>query len=252
MKIECPSCGFSKEVDNSKFPVGKSARLNCPKCKESFAVENKPKVKAFAAPVDNFSVAVEQEPVVKQPEVKTPDMKACLYCGENILATAIKCKHCGEMLTADKVVIGHKEKTDALAFIILGIPLISTLLCWFWVGNMSLFQGPGGSLNLLIIGTIVITAGLAAVESNTLGMGVANDLNKKGKKNPGSVQWFFFISLLWIVGYPYYLFHRKNYGVKNLCVGGIAVAVVFLASAYIMGEMINSQLADIRGNFSRY
>jgi hypothetical protein len=181
----------------------------------------------------------------------TATIKACPFCAEDIINTAIKCKHCGEMLDG-RAMAPAKEKTDALAFIILGIPLISTLLCWFWVGNMALIQGPGSMLNLLMIGTIVLTAGLAAFEANTLGMGAANDLNKKGKKNPGSVQWFFFIALLWIVGYPYYLFHRKNYGVKNLAIGGVVVAIIFTASIYIMGDIINGQIASIRSSFGRY
>lgn len=37
MKIQCPSCGFCSDVDDSKIPiVGKTAR--CPKCKASFVV----------------------------------------------------------------------------------------------------------------------------------------------------------------------------------------------------------------------
>jgi hypothetical protein len=29
------------------------------------------------------------------------DTKKCQFCGEDVLAVAVKCKHCGEMLTAE-------------------------------------------------------------------------------------------------------------------------------------------------------
>lgn len=40
------------------------------------------------------------------------EMKQCPYCGEDILATAIKCKHCGEWLVESMVNEKQNEKAD--------------------------------------------------------------------------------------------------------------------------------------------
>ena len=51
-----------------------------------------------------------EEPVVKEkPASKEPETKNCPYCGEEIMAAAKKCKHCGEWVTPREEI----EKTTA-------------------------------------------------------------------------------------------------------------------------------------------
>ena len=46
-----------------------------------------------------------------EPEGKPREVKACPYCGEEILAVAVKCKHCGEFL--NKVPAGQAAPDPA-------------------------------------------------------------------------------------------------------------------------------------------
>lgn len=72
---------------------------------------------------------------------------------------------------------------------------------------------------------------------------------KKGTYNPTA--WFFIITLLWIIGYPVYLFTRKHYGLINLSVGGTLLALILVASWVIMNSAIEEKKAQIMGNFEQ-
>jgi hypothetical protein len=71
--------------------------------------------------------------------VSNDDVKPCPLCGESILAVAIKCKHCGSMLSGDAPAgqVGPQATTtepdETLGFAMVGIPVFGTLLVWFWV-----------------------------------------------------------------------------------------------------------------------
>ncbi|MCW8894038.1 MAG: zinc-ribbon domain-containing protein [Deltaproteobacteria bacterium] len=41
MQLTCPRCGFSKQIDQEKFPEA-ATRANCPRCKNSFSLQQKP------------------------------------------------------------------------------------------------------------------------------------------------------------------------------------------------------------------
>jgi hypothetical protein len=45
----------------------------------------------------------------------TPATKRCVYCGEEILAVALKCKHCGEILDPALRAAEEAKRTAALA-----------------------------------------------------------------------------------------------------------------------------------------
>jgi hypothetical protein len=174
------------------------------------------------------------------------ETKKCPFCGEEILAVAIKCKHCGSDLS-EKPAAEAEAKSDAsdnIGYILLLIPVIAILLMWLWVYNMTLLENPGSKLNIIGIGTILITAILAAYEANELGFGKATDEGKKTESGP--VLYFLVVLLFWIIGYPLYLYQRSKKGKKNFLVGGILIAIVFAISYFLMANAINELIGKIR------
>ena len=176
----------------------------------------------------------------------TDETKKCSECGETILAVAKRCKHCQADLTGARVqaVPAVSGSGFDIGAAMLAIPVVGTLLAWFWIGNMNLLQSPGDSLALVVVAVICGTAILAVVEASKVG---AVSDKKSGTYSP--VQWFFIIALLWIVGYPAYLLKRRNYGLKNYLWAGVAVMVVFLASALTIQSSINDSVNEIRALF---
>jgi len=136
--------------------------------------------------------------------------------------------------------IKREKQGDALGYIILLIPFVSAFLMYFWVGNMRLIQNPASTLHLLALGTILLTAILAAVEASQLGFG------KGTKKESSPVAIFLGTLLLWIFIYPYYLYARSKKGMKNLIVGGIIVALIFAGVYGLLLNAINTQVNEIR------
>ncbi len=74
MKFECPEC--SQHIEISEDLLGET--VECPSCNASIQL-------TFEAPAESL-------------EQKEKATKDCPYCGEEILAKARKCKHCGEIL----------------------------------------------------------------------------------------------------------------------------------------------------------
>lgn len=171
------------------------------------------------------------------------ETKHCPFCGEEILAIAKKCKHCGSSLDGNASTL-TKPAADYGAFL-LAIPIIATMLIWFWVSGMTLFQSPGSTLTLIMLATILGTASVATMEAGKIGMKTDRE---KGTYSPTA--WFFIITLIWIVGYPIYLFKRKHYGLANKFIAGILVALVFLGSWASMNSAIENQQAKIKAEFT--
>jgi len=177
----------------------------------------------------------------------TPITKPCPMCGEQILPTAKKCKHCGEILDASLRAAAKPkpETSDALGIVIMLLPLAAAALMWFWISSMNLLQNPSSTLAGIVIVTILITSALMAVEASQLGMGGKRD----GKATTGPAGWFLCGLLLWIVALPAYLYSRSKFGVKNYVVGGLVSALVFCGVAYGLSSAIEQQKSEVRRNF---
>ena len=175
------------------------------------------------------------------------EMKRCQFCGEEILAIAKKCKHCGSNL--EEVVPSEATVSKPAAdygMFLLAIPVIATMLIWFWVSGMNLLQSPGDTMALIMLATVLGTAIVAAMEASKVGMKTDRS---KGTYSPTA--WFFVITLLWIIGYPVYLFKRKHYGLANRLILGILVALIFVGSWGAMNSAIEAKKAEIRANIQQ-
>ena len=148
------------------------------------------------------------------------ETKRCDFCGEEILAIAKKCKHCGSDLE-------KKPATDYGMFL-LGIPVFATLLLWYGVSDMNLPQSQA-EMGLIAIATTLGTAIVAAMESSKAEKAFAG---KRGSYSPRG--WFVLITFLWIVAYPLYLFSRKHYGLANRLAFGIIVALIYIGTLVMM------------------
>lgn len=175
------------------------------------------------------------------------EMKRCPFCGEEILAIAKKCKHCGSALEGST----STETATSLpaadyGMFLLAIPVGATMLIWFWVSGMNLLQSPGNTLSLLGWATVFGTAIVAAMEASKVGM---KSDRKEGTSSPTT--WFFMIALLWIIGYPMYLYKRKHFGLANRLVAGILIALIFVGSWSVMSSAIEAKKAEVRGNLEQ-
>ena len=82
--------------------------FSCPHCKQSLDIPEEMLGQAVACPACNGSIQLPEPeprpapaPPPPEPEPRLPqkpETKDCPYCGEDILAKARKCKHCGEFL----------------------------------------------------------------------------------------------------------------------------------------------------------
>lgn len=169
-------------------------------------------------------------------------MKRCPFCAEQILADAKKCKHCGSQLGEGDTIMVAKAPIANYGLFLLMCPAAATAMIWFWVAQMNMLQSPDSAMAFIFGGVIVLTALVAAMEADKVGM--TSD-RKKGTYGP--ISWFFIIVFLWLVGYPAYLYKRRHYGLQNLLTGGIAVAVIFLGSWALMTFAIEDKKAEIRG-----
>jgi predicted RNA-binding Zn-ribbon protein involved in translation (DUF1610 family) len=163
----------------------------------------------------------------------------CPYCGEEILAIAIKCKHCGSELapasTPPKVIADY-------GLFLLVVPVVFSMLIYIWVGSMNLLQSPESTLFGLLVANETITALIAAMEASKLGMG--SGVVKKDDHSP--VYWFFMIVLLWPIAYPWYLKRRASYGLQNRLTAGVLIVLLFLGSFVFMDTAITQQKAAIQ------
>lgn len=150
------------------------------------------------------------------------ETKQCPFCCEEILEDATKCKYCSSDLREPKDKVG-----ETFGNIMLAIPFVVSIIGLNLISDINISQNPFLKIRILIHITTLTTAIFAALEAKKIGIGSNKFQFNKGKKESGPVAWFVFISLLWIIGYPAYLYHRSKYGLKNRLAEGILTTIIY-------------------------
>ncbi len=103
MLYTCPKCNQSFNLPLKE--VNEARSFTCPHCQAHFDFGElsqsqehpyEEPEEEITATIDTSANLAEQESGGGTPQKKT---KACPFCGEEILETALKCKHCGELLS---------------------------------------------------------------------------------------------------------------------------------------------------------
>lgn len=162
----------------------------------------------------------------------------CHDCGKDVSTEAKQCPNCGA-----PVRISDVEGVETLGVVMLILPICSSFLIWFWIGQMPLLQGPGSKLNFLCVLTVIGTAILATIEGNKIGIGKPLD---SGKKINTPLEWFILILVFWVIAYPAYFWARSKYGLKNQLLGGILITALFIWSSVSVGLAINQQVQKVQ------
>ncbi len=185
-----------------------------------------------------------------------PEARFCSVCGTpmaggapDVRATLRPTGQTPETAVPERQTYTH-EGSELLGVLLLLAPLVSTALIIFWVGNMALIQGPASTLMGIMCLTVLGTAVLVAAEASQIGVGSLRDLDKNGRKRSGPVAWFFVLTLLWLIGYPMYMGWRSRYGRKNLIVGGVLVALVFVGTAGAFAVAIEKSREQLLGGLN--
>lgn len=211
----CIKCGHERGLEELV------PDFQCPKCQVVYA-------KAEQAALGRTFTPQEQQ-----------QTKRCHDCGEQVLAIALKCKHCGSRL-GKAGSQGDVERGVDLGVPLLLLPLGGALLIWLWVGGMALIQNPSQVLTVLSVIVLLGTASMAAWEVSSA------PAQKRARTRQGPVGWFIAITLFWVFAYPFYMFARSSLGRKNRFGAGVVVALVFLSIVSSMAYSINQQQERVR------
>ncbi len=217
----CIKCGYERR------PVETAPAYQCPQCQVIYA-------KAEQAALGRTFTSEQQH-----------ETKRCPDCGEQVLAIATKCKHCGSQLGKSKSGAGGERGVD-LSLPLLLLPLAGAVLIWLWVGGMTLGQNPRQTL--LVLGAVVLlaTASMAAWEISNA------PTQKRAKSKLGPVGWFLVISLFWAFSYPLYMFSRSALGQKSRFGIGVLVALIFLVVTSSMAMTINNKQKEVETIARKY
>jgi len=130
LKFNCPHC--KQPLETSEGMVGQT--IECPFCNASIELP-KP------APQPEPETPPAHTPPPEPAAAPQPETRDCPFCGEEILAKARKCKHCGEFLDGSsrtapstpqkksaepekKIWVGHPSGLYYLAYWVFGILLL--------------------------------------------------------------------------------------------------------------------------------
>jgi predicted Zn finger-like uncharacterized protein len=95
MKIICKNCNATYNLSEDKIPL-KTKIAKCKKCNADMKILGKEDMSKLSAIRNSAANLTVSQPKVVASEHK--ETKKCDFCGEEVLAIAKKCKHCGEIL----------------------------------------------------------------------------------------------------------------------------------------------------------
>lgn len=141
-------------------------------------------------------------------------------------------------------IMDKDKKLDILGFVMVIIPLISSLLVWYWFLYLEVIKDMNTYLFVVLISTIILTSTVATIDSHRLGMKVS--IFKKKDIYGGKFLTFFVFLLLWVYSYPSFLLRRKNFGSRNLFIPLMFSILIFLGSvSYIFYASEVKKATDI-------
>lgn len=111
--LDCPGCGQPIEVP---YPKKAASPINAPRSQSPIPKTPSPPPPASSTPNDRNRT--------------TPQSKTCPFCGETILSTAKKCKHCGEFLDGShaKTTTDLAASSNTVRVLVISI-VLAALLC---------------------------------------------------------------------------------------------------------------------------
>ncbi|MCK0538021.1 hypothetical protein [Alcanivorax quisquiliarum] len=151
------------------------------------------------------------------------ETKSCHFCGEEILAVAQKCKHCGSSLDSPVTI------TKGLGGSILFTPIIIGLISLVIVSGLPDIEAGLILANTMIFLCLGLTALFIALEARK-----ARALQPSAKGTHPFV-WFLATCLIWGIAYPLYAWKRHQYGYRKRLWAGLCVTLFFVFS---MGSTI--------------
>jgi hypothetical protein len=146
------------------------------------------------------------------------ETKSCHFCGEEILAVAQKCKHCGSSLDSPL------KLSKGFGGSILGTPIVIGLLALVIVSELSDSQAGLLLANTMIFLCIGLTAIFIALEVRK-----ARSL-QPAPASTGPFIWFIATCLIWGIAYPFYAWKRQEYGYRKRLWSGLCVTLFFVVS----------------------
>lgn len=187
----CPSC-------LRELPVAVTA--DCPYCGVILA-----KARARAGPNSVVEPAPAAPVIPPPPPADATPMdphatRRCPFCAEEILAAAVKCKHCGSDLSFGQTpaTIAQRKFADATGSST-GVVLLVLGLLFLFASGVSI-----DAAGLLVL-DVIVSAFWVYFDAKRIGE--ATGRRVRGS-SPGA--WALIIALIWIVGLPLYVFSRRK------------------------------------------